>query len=186
MGLKKINIAGNSYGGFLAWNFVVDNQDMVDKLIILDGGGYPFKPPFAVTLMTAPIIRNLYPLITPKFIVANFVKDVYGTKSRVTDETIDRYYDLMMYKDNRKESVKFFRGISGQMETESGGVNTIKIPTLIMWGKQDAWIPISVMDRFKKDIPHARTIAYDGVGHIPMEEIPEITAKDADAFLSGK
>ena len=163
MGLKKINIAGNSYGGFLAWNFVVDNQDMVDKLIILDGGGYPFKPPFAVTLMTAPIIRNLYPLITPKFIVANFVKDVYGTKSRVTDETIDRYYDLMMYKDNRKESVKFFRGISGQMETESGGVNTIKIPTLIMWGKQDAWIPISVMDRFKKDIPHARTIAYDGV-----------------------
>jgi pimeloyl-ACP methyl ester carboxylesterase len=92
----------------------------------------------------------------------------------------------MMYKDNRKESVKFFRGISGQMETESGGVNTIKIPTLIMWGKQDAWIPISVMDRFKKDIPHARTIAYDGVGHIPMEEIPEITAKDADAFLSGK
>jgi len=186
MGLKKINIAGNSYGGFLAWNFVVDNQDMVDKLIILDGGGYPFKPPFAVTLMTAPVIRNLYPIITPRFIVANFVRDVYGTKSRVTDETIDRYYNLMMYKDNRKESVKFFRGIKGQMETESAGVNTIKIPTLIMWGKQDAWIPISVMDRFKKDIPHVRAIVYDGVGHIPMEEIPEITAKDADAFLSGK
>ena len=186
MGLKKINIAGNSYGGFLAWNFVVDNQDMVDKLIILDGGGYPFKPPFAVTLMTAPVIRNLYPLITPKFIVANFVRDVYGTKSRVTDETIDRYYNLMMYNDNRKESVKFFQGISGQMETESAGVNTIKIPTLIMWGRKDAWIPLSVMERFKKDIPHARVIVYDGVGHVPMEEIPEITAKDADAFLSGK
>ena len=55
-----------------------------------------------------------------------------------------------------------------------------------MWGKQDAWIPLSVMDRFKKDIPHARAIVYDGVGHVPMEEIPEITAKDADAFLSGK
>ncbi len=42
------------------------------------------------------------------------------------------------------------------------------------------------MERFKKDIPHARVIVYDGVGHVPMEEIPEITAKDADAFLSGK
>lgn len=186
LGLKTINIAGNSYGGFLAWNFVVDNQDMVDKLIILDGGGYPFKPPFAITLMTAPVIRNLYPLVTPKFIVAKFTREVYGTKSRVTDETIDRYYDLLIYNDNRRESIKFFRGIKGQMETESSGVKTIKIPTLIMWGKQDEWIPISLMERFKKDIPHARTIAYDGVGHIPMEEIPEVTARDADAFLSGR
>ena len=186
MGLKKISIAGNSYGGFLSWNFVVDNQDMVDKLIIIDGGGYPFKPPLAITLLTTPIIRNLSTMITPKFIVASFIRDVYGTKSRVTDETIDRYYNLMMYNGNRKESVKFFQEIKGQLETESAGVNTIKIPTLIMWGRQDAWIPLSVMERFKKDIPHARVIVYDGVGHLPMEEIPEITAKDADAFLSGR
>jgi pimeloyl-ACP methyl ester carboxylesterase len=186
IGLKKFSIAGNSYGGFLSWNFVVDNQAMVDKLIIIDGGGYPFKPPLAVTLLTTPIIRNLSTMITPKFIVASFAREAYGTKSRVTDETIDRYYNLMMYNGNRKESVKFFQEIKGQMETESAGVNTIKIPTLIMWGKQDSWIPLSVMERFKKDIPHARTIVYDGVGHVPMEEIPEITAKDADAFLNGK
>lgn len=186
MGLKKINIAGNSYGGFLAWNFVVDNQDMVDKLIILDAAGYPFKPPSAVTLMTAPVIRNLYPIITPRFMVAKYTRDVYGTKSRVTDETIDRYYHLMMYNDNRKESVKFFQEIIGQFEMESASVKTIKKPTLIMWGRQDNWIPLSVMERFKKDIPHARVIVYDGTGHVPMEEIPEITAKDADAFLSGK
>jgi len=186
MGLKKFSIAGNSYGGFLSWNFVVDNQAMVDKLIIIDGGGYPFKTPLPVILMTTPVIRNLSTMITPKFIVAMFVRNVYGTKSRVTDETIDRYYNLMMYNGNRKESVKFFQGTRKQMETESAGMNTIKIPTLIMWGRQDAWIPLSVMERFKKDIPHARTIVYDGVGHVPMEEIPEITAKDADAFLSGR
>ena len=186
LGLKKINIAGNSYGGFLAWNFVVDNQKMVDKLIIIDGGGYPFKPPLAVTLMTAPVIRNISSMITPKFIVAKFVRDVYGTKSRVTDETIDRYYNLMMYNGNRKESVKFLQEVKEQITTESPGVKTIKIPTLIMWGKLDAWIPISVMERFKKDIPHARSIVYDDAGHIPMEEIPEITARDADAFLSGR
>lgn len=186
MGLKKFSIAGNSYGGFLAWNFVVDNQTMVNKLIIIDGGGYPFKPPLAITLLTTPIIRNLSTMITPKFIVASFAREAYGTKSRVMDETIDRYYNLMMYNGNRKESVKYFQEIKGHMETESAGVNTIKIPTLIMWGKQDSWIPLSVMERFKKDIPHARTIVYDGVGHMPMEEIPEITAKDADTFLSGR
>jgi pimeloyl-ACP methyl ester carboxylesterase len=155
---------------------------MVDKLIILDGGGYPFKPPLAVTLMTAPVIRNIYPLITPKFIVANFVKDVYGTKSRVTDETIDLYYNIMMYNGNRKESVKFFQGIKGQMETEAAGVNTIKIPTLIMWGKQDAWIPLSVMERFKNDIPHARTIVYDGVAMCPWKRSRKLRQRTQKCF----
>lgn len=54
------------------------------------------------------------------------------------------------------------------------------------WGRKDAWIPLDIMERFKKDMPPARVIVYDGVGHIPKEEIPEITAKDADEFLSGK
>jgi pimeloyl-ACP methyl ester carboxylesterase len=186
MGLKKINLAGNSYGGFLAWNFTRDCPADVDKLILIDAGGYPCKPPLPVILLTTPVIRDLSTLSpTPKFIVAAFVKEVYGTRSRVRQETIDRYYDLMMYDGNRKESVKFMKEARRQLESEPVGVNTIKVPTLIMWGKNDIWIPLDVMERFKKDIPHARVIVYEGVGHIPMEEIPEATAKDADAFLSG-
>ncbi|HOC60870.1 MAG TPA: alpha/beta hydrolase [Smithellaceae bacterium] len=184
--VQKMNIAGNSYGGFLAWNFVVKHPDRVDKLIVIDGGGYPFEPPLAVRLMTAPVVKNLYPLVTPRFVVAKFVGDVYGENSRIPEDTIDRYYDLMMYKDNRKESVKFFETMKGKMNKESPDIKTIKIPTLILWGRQDKWIPISLMHRFKSDIPHARTIAYDEAGHIPMEQIPEITARDAALFLKGK
>jgi pimeloyl-ACP methyl ester carboxylesterase len=185
-GIKKFSLAGNSYGGFLSWNFAVRYPSSVDKLILIDAGGYPLKAPLPIILLTAPIIRNLSTLITPKFIVASFVRDVYGTKNRVTNETIDRYYALMMYDGNRKESVKVLTEIRKQIEKEPSGVNTIKIPTFIMWGKQDRWIPLDVMERFKKDIPHARVIVYEGAGHIPMEEIPEITARDADAFLSGR
>jgi pimeloyl-ACP methyl ester carboxylesterase len=187
-GIKKLSLAGNSYGGFVSWNFTRDYPATVEKLILLDAGGYPFKAPLPVVLLTTPIIRNMAYLITPsfilKFIVADSVRDVYGTRSRVTQDTIDRYFDLMMYNGNLKESVTVFLAIQKTLETEPAGVNTIKVPTLIMWGKEDRWIPLHVMERFKKDIPHARVILYEGAGHIPMEEIPEVTAKDADAFLS--
>ena len=189
-GIKKLSLAGNSYGGFVSWNFTRDYPATVEKLILLDAGGYPFKAPLPVVLLTTPIIRDMAYLITPrfilKFIVADSVRDVYGTRSRVTQDTIDRYFDLMMYNGNLKESVTVFLAIQKTLETEPVGVNTIKVPTLIMWGKQDRWIPLHVMERFKKDIPHARVILYEGAGHIPMEEIPEVTAKDADAFLSGR
>jgi len=186
LGIKKIYLAGNSYGGFLSWNFTKEYPTVVDKLILIDAGGYPCKAPLPVILLTTPVIRNFATFITPKFIVADLARSAYGTRSRATQETIDRYYDLMMYDGNRKESIKFLRNARRQLETEPAGVNTIKVPTLIMWGREDVWIPLSVMERFKKDIPHARVIVYDGAGHIPMEEIPEMTAKDADDFLSGR
>jgi pimeloyl-ACP methyl ester carboxylesterase len=185
-GIKKLSLAGNSYGGFLSWNFTRDYPATVEKLILIDAGGYPTKAPLPVILLTTPVIRDLAVIITPKFVVTSFVRDVFGTKSRVTQETIDRYYDLMMYDGNRKESVKFMLETRRQLETEPVGLDTIKAPTLIMWGKQDRWIPLDIIEPFKKDIPHARVIVYEGAGHIPMEEIPEITAKDADAFLSGR
>jgi pimeloyl-ACP methyl ester carboxylesterase len=37
---------------------------------------------------------------------------------------------------------------------------------------------------FKRDIPNAETIIYPGVGHLPMVEVPEISARDAHRFLS--
>jgi len=184
--IKKLYLAGNSYGGFLSWNFAAKYPTVVKKLILIDAGGYPCKAPTPVILLTTPVIRDFATFITPKFIVADYARSAFGTKSRVTQETIDRYYDLMMYDGNRKESVKFMQEARRQLETEPVGISTIKVPTLIMWGKEDVWIPLSVMERFKKDLPHARIIVYDGAGHIPMEEIPEITAKDAIRFLSGK
>lgn len=187
LGIKKVNLAGNSYGGFVSWNFTRDYPDVVEKLILIDAGGYPMKKsPTPVILLTTPVIKTLAQFITPKFIVTDFAKSAYGNRSRITQEAIGRYYDLMMYNGNRKESIKFMKESRKQLETEPVGINTIKISTLIMWGKEDAWIPLYVMERFKKDLPHARTIVYDGAGHIPMEEIPELTAKDADNFLSGK
>jgi pimeloyl-ACP methyl ester carboxylesterase len=52
-----------------------------------------------------------------------------------------------------------------------------------MWGTKDEWIPFEYIEKWKNDLPSAKFIAYDGVGHVPMEEIPEITVQDAIKFL---
>ena len=45
-------------------------------------------------------------------------------------------------------------------------------------------MPPSHADDFVRDLPCARQIRYAGVGHAVMEEIPELSARDARAFLS--
>src|SRR3954447_9213679 len=70
--------------------------------------------------------------------------------------------------------------------TGAAGSPNVRAPTLILWGAQDRLIPVSHAVRFEHAIPAARLIVYDGVGHVPMEEIGQRSAADVEAFLAGK
>ena len=57
------------------------------------------------------------------------------------------------------------------------------MPTLIMWGAEDALIPVSVADQFAATLSNNTLVVYEDVGHAPMEEIPERSAADVVNFL---
>ena len=42
---------------------------------------------------------------------------------------------------------------------------------------------MATAERFHRDLPGSRLIIYPGVGHVPMEEIPERSARDLRAFI---
>jgi pimeloyl-ACP methyl ester carboxylesterase len=53
-----------------------------------------------------------------------------------------------------------------------------------LWGAEDRWVPIEFAYRFKAEMPHARLVLYKNVGHLPMEEIPHISIREATHFLT--
>jgi len=59
----------------------------------------------------------------------------------------------------------------------------LKLPVLIQWGELDRRIPLSDAHGFQRGIAGAELRIYLGAGHVPMEELLEATARDADAFL---
>ena len=63
-------------------------------------------------------------------------------------------------------------------------IKQIKCPTLIMWGELDQLIPVEHAELFHQDIKGSQVIIYQGVGHVPMEEIPAQTAKDVALFVT--
>jgi pimeloyl-ACP methyl ester carboxylesterase len=86
----------------------------------------------------------------------------------------------MLREGNRQAVVDVFASIS---DVDNSAIKQLKVPTLIQWGSNDAWIPLVNAQKFSDDIEGAKTIVYPGVGHIPMEEIAEISANDAKDFL---
>ncbi len=186
--LHKLNIdschmAGNSFGGYMAWSYAAQNPDKVKKLAILNSSGYPRgdqPTPISFKLQKMDWMKPVLTHITPKFLVRKSVKVVYYDDSKITEELVQRYYDMLLREGNRG-------GLMGKTQQinydHSDEVKLVLCPTLIIWGDTDCLVNVEAAPRFHADIPNSELLIYEKMGHVPMEEIPERSAKDFMAFL---
>jgi pimeloyl-ACP methyl ester carboxylesterase len=65
----------------------------------------------------------------------------------------------------------------------SGEHSKIRIPTLILWGDQDAYFPRSDQDTLAASIADSQLVVYPGVGHALHWEEPERFAADLVSFV---
>lgn len=183
--IDRFSLAGNSLGGYLAWNYSLTYPGKVKKMILLDPIGYNQKLPFILSFASNPVVRPFARHIMPRFIFEAAVRQVYGDKKKITRRVRDRYFELAMRKGNKSAYVDIFTEIRRMNDSEkiSKNIPAITVPTLVMWGTLDEWIPFEQFGFWKRDLPSARFIAYEGAGHVPMEEVPEKSVRDALDFF---
>jgi len=184
--LTKLNIdsfylAGISLGGNIVWQYAAAHPDKVKKLILLDASGYPRdKMPRLFRIAKMPVIPQILKNFTPRYLVEKNMKEVYYDDSKVTDEAVTRYYELTLREGNREA---FLSRVQNLYSFQQEKIKSIQTPTLIMWGREDYWIPLKDAYRFKEDITNSELKIYDNCGHVPNEEYPELSATDARDFL---
>jgi pimeloyl-ACP methyl ester carboxylesterase len=186
LGIEHFFLAGNSLGGFLGWYYAAHYPERVDKLVLLNPIAYPQKLPPVMKFVSLPGIGEIARVITPRAIIAQNVRMVYGDPKNVTEETIERYYQLLMRGNNRRAMVRTFRTIKGYSTNPNiaRDISKVSCPTLLIWGDRDRWVPIELIANWRRDLRNLKVKVYPGLGHIPMEEKPELTAQDVHAFLS--
>ena len=176
----KVNnfiLAGNSLGGSIAWYYVTENEEKVVLLSLLNSGGFFSQDkgsPLVFKLARAPIIKDILRYVTPRFFIKNTLKEVYHDESKLTDKKIDTYRDLILREDNREA---FIYRSKNKSVNYTDRLNEIKIPTQILWGDNDAWIPVENAKLFAEKIPNVKVDIMKDTGHIPMEERPEESLK---------
>ncbi|HWR72745.1 MAG TPA: alpha/beta hydrolase [Nitrospirota bacterium] len=175
-------LAGHSFGGRLAAEFAYTNKNRARKLVLIASSGYPIKNDgvLAVKMARNPLLRPIVRNVTPRFFIAMNLKEAFGASAAIPDETIDRYYDLLLRSGNRDT---FIAMCNQEPEDITSHIASLNMPTLILWGSADSIVPPRHAEFFHKDIPGSRVIVYDGAGHMPQEEVPGRVAADMRAFL---
>ncbi|MDW5290697.1 alpha/beta hydrolase [Formosa sp. PL04] len=172
LNIKQCILVGNSLGGEIAWNFTLEQPDMVKKLILIDAVGYPINStsvPIAFKLGQTPVINKLLTYITPRFMVRSSVENVYFDTSKVTDSLVERYFELTLRAGNRQAFVDRIKTPTTTNYTE---IKNITQPTLILWGNQDLLITKENAYKFQENLPNNTLVILDNTGHTPMEESP--------------
>jgi pimeloyl-ACP methyl ester carboxylesterase len=181
--IDTFSVAGNSMGGAIALNYAILHPSRVENLILIDSLGYADEiPPLVLRMWGYPLVGQMMTVFTPRFVYAQTIRSIYGHKERVNDHLIDRYYELLLRDGNRDATrLRFTEPV---WDIEPSRIRSIKIPTLIMWGGKDPWFGVEYGRRFADEISGASLRIYSDLGHVPMEEAPEETARDAAAFLT--
>ena len=182
--IEKCVLVGNSLGGGIAWQFALKHPEVVKKLILVDASGFPSKQgrlPIGFRLAQMPLVNQLVKYVTPKSIVKSSLLSSYGDKSKVTDSLVDRYFELNLHQGNRQALLDRMRQRLEAPDTSL--IKRLQMPTLVIWGDQDSLIPVEVAYKFHDALPNDTLVILKGVGHVPMEESPQITIQAVEAFL---
>lgn len=177
-------MAGNSFGGYLTWSYAVMRPERVKKIAILNSSGYPRgdqPTPISFRMQKLEWLRPVITRVTPRSLVRKSVDVVYEDDTKVTDELVQRYMDMLLREGNRG-------GLMGKQQQitydHTAEIKEVQCPTLIMWGDHDNLVNVEAAYRFNEDIPNSELLIYENMGHVPMEEIPQRSVADFMDFLN--
>lgn len=185
--IEKCYLVGNSLGGNIAWNYTANHPEKVAKLILIDASGLPTnKPqPLVFRMAKTPILNTLFLYLTPKYFIEKNIQEVYADDSKITDELITRYHKMALRTGNRQAFIDRAKIDFTPNEFKiTKKLKSIQIPTLLIWGEKDTWIPLENGKQMHRFLPNSKLVILENSGHVPMEENPKESVLILKDFLN--
>lgn len=184
LNIQDAVIAGHSMGGNVAsWTAALASE-RVRGLALIDAAiaspAVARNTPGAIALSLPPLRRAARILIRSAFTEATFgelLSSAFAVKSAATPETIRGYAAASRLPEWDAALLGIIRDSSANslplQIAEIVGRAGAPIPTLILWGAEDSWVPLSSGEVLRDALPSATYVVLPGLGHVPFEEDPE-------------
>ncbi|WP_276132435.1 alpha/beta fold hydrolase [Polluticoccus soli] len=170
MDLNHVHLLGNSLGGHIGLVYTLKEQHKV-KSIILTGSSGLYENGMGETYPK----RGDYEFIKKKTELT-----FYDPKT-ANKELVDEVYSIV---NNRLKAIKVIALAKSAIRHNLGDeLKQIKVPTCLIWGKNDTVTPPMVAEEFKSLIPNSELHWIDKCGHAAMMEVPDEFNKILDQFL---
>jgi pimeloyl-ACP methyl ester carboxylesterase len=161
VGLPRSVVLGHSGGGAVALTYTLTHPERVSHLILLSTAAWWTDP--------APLrMEPQFPETEEEMRVRlreTLDRSVYHPE--VFARSMDELLPQMRFSPDR---LKWMLNVGAKSYDVRGRLGTIRVPTLILHGREDKLVPLERAEELHRGIPDARLVVFEGCGHWPHVE----------------
>jgi pimeloyl-ACP methyl ester carboxylesterase len=195
LGHDAATVVGHSLGGGVAMQFAYQFPERCERLVLVDSGGLGREVTPVLRAAALPGAEWVLPVIAHRRVL-DAIRAVGGAASRVPLPVplrpalaeIARGYASLVDTEARAAFVHTVRGVidvRGQRVDASDRLYlATELPTLVVWGGRDSFIPVSHAAHFASLVPTARLEVFEKAGHFPHVDEPARFARVLADFVA--
>jgi pimeloyl-ACP methyl ester carboxylesterase len=183
----RATLVGHSLGGALATLVAARHPERSERLVLIAPAGFNLASAELPWLLRAlewpPLGGLLERLPVRRALVRVGLRQVVFDDALVTRERVEEYW-APLARPGAVASLRSLLASRHALEAGFAGMAArVRAPTLLVWGREDAWIPVSDAERFLAAIPGSRKVVLERCGHLPQEERPLEVLEILGGFL---
>src|SRR5499426_2775621 len=176
MGLSPIDVIGFSLGGWIAAEMAANCAQQFRRMVLVAPAGIRPSEGDIMDMFTVSARAYLHasvhdPAQTSEFLLlygGDPTPEQFEAWEEARAETARLAWRPYLYNPSLGPLLEGVRGL----------------PTLVLWGRQDKVVPVSVAEVFKKSIPGAQLVVFDNCGHRPEVEKQTEFTQQLQRFLA--
>lgn len=190
LGVVQVHLLGHSFGGFLSMAYTARYPQRVDHLILVDSAAPRLED-------TKILFEDVFPETIERQQAVAFAVEYDGNEDAIGVD-LGEYFSMLCYSPEKREELlsqadpatyryqvnKKVFGDAGRFDLNPE-LCKFKQPTLVIHGRYDINVALSVSYDIHKAIPGSRFKAMERSGHLPFFEEPETFAGLVKTFLEG-
>lgn len=170
--ITSADLVGVSMGGWVSLKLAIEHPEVVHRLVVADAAGLKFQTDITV--------KNFLPAKPEEF--AAFMAMLTPRRYYVP-YPIERDF-LHQVSENAWVTRRIFDSFLTYQDVLDGKLESVKAPVLVIWGKEENLIPLSVGEQMKQQLPNASLLVCADSGHLAVYECWNKLEPDVAAFLS--
>lgn len=185
--LRGLTLVGHSMGGgialFVALRLLEEGR--LERLILVSSAAYPQPLPGFITLARrSRLTRWLLAMIPKGPLVGLVLRAIVFDRAKITAAQVEGYAAPLRSRHHFLAIIHTALQIMPEdLAEHTARYREIDVPTLLLWGRHDRVVPLSVGEKLLSVLPRARLEVLEECGHLVPEELPEDSLRIVLEFL---
>jgi len=175
--LGAVHYVGHDLGGGIGQILATRHPRSLRSLTMVNAVAFDFWPVQPILALRTPIIRQL---LLATFDAGTFrllIRRGLFHKELLTPQLFERFKEPLSNEAGRKAFLHFAKCLdSADLTSISGDLARLTIPTAVVWGMGDVYLPYAIAEKLVAHIPACRLVRIETAGHFSPIDEPDIVA----------